>query len=319
MKFPIDKQNELYELDRVMRVVGTLPCGLMVYVRTDEHAYAPHVHICDVETRGCRFHACVLLTEWQFYVHPWDEYPYCEGRRDQLTDTQKRQLLRVFRAWRSNGEETGWQYAVRVWNECRYPSGVAVESRLPKFDKHMGWTGAYDWMGVAFETTGWPTICGMKCRTFIRGPEYDDGREPHFHITFANHEGDDFRFEISLIDILAKDELNLVAMRDSRDPEGEIVHLIKDECSWKGYEDLREGVRAYLAEEETDSMRFLRKGDTHLHSIVRAWDWENHDEGICGYVLDDYLRQNGISVLPKYAQLMKDSHNWKMAWTKNRQ
>lgn len=179
--------------------------------------------------------------------------------------------------------------------------------------------GAYEWVGMAWETTGWPTICGLKCRTYIRGSEFENGREPHFHLTLADRGDQDFKFEISLIDILAKDEVNLVAMRDSRDPEHEIVHQLKDECSWEGYEDLRGGIRAYLAEDETDPMRFIRKGDTHLHSIVRAWDWENHCDHILGYVLDDYLRQNDIRVLPKYAQIMKDSHKWKIAWAKHGQ
>ena len=74
-------------------------------------------------------------------------------------------------------------------------------------------------------------------RVSIHGPASADRENPHIHIYLANDiiPYNKFNFEISLTDILCKDEINLIYQRDIKN---HVMRSNRYKCSWDEYKNL---------------------------------------------------------------------------------
>ena len=71
----------------------------------------------------------------------------------------------------------------------------------------------------------------------IHGPASNDRPMPHIHIYLNNDvfPYSQFNFEVSLVDLVCKDEINLIAQIDRKN---NIKRTNRSECSCEGYRDL---------------------------------------------------------------------------------
>lgn len=142
---------------------------------------------------------------------------------------------------------------------------------------------------------------GRLYRIAVHGSSLNDFEEPHFHIYLDTEEGLDylnppFNFEISLMDFLSKDELNLLSQIDK---ERDVRHMM-DGCSWEGYEELREDL-IYFFNNRHVSKRISCFRD-NLDFLIHIWN-EQHDfmyeqKGI--NPLKEYFTNHNIPILDKY-------------------
>lgn len=130
-------------------------------------------------------------------------------------------------------------------------------------------------------------------RIAVHGPASKDRPYPHIHIYKATDEFPfpNFNFEISLVDLLCYDELNLVTMVDK---DNGISIKNKNKCSWTGYRKLRDDFEDWL-EAKSD-----RKGDfkNNLDAIIWNYDNEAYEDN----ALLNYIQDRGKKVLPKYKE-----------------
>ena len=84
-------------------------------------------------------------------------------------------------------------------------------------------------------------------RIALHGTAVGDRPYPHFHIYLANDifPYNRFNIEISLIDLLCYDELNIVAMQYK---ERNINIKNRNRCSWSGYKKLHDRIEDWLEE-----------------------------------------------------------------------
>lgn len=137
-------------------------------------------------------------------------------------------------------------------------------------------------------------------RIAVHGPASKDRPYPHIHIYKANDEFPftQFNFEISLIDLLCYDELNLVTMVDKSNG---ISIKNKNKCSWTGYRKLRDDFEDWL-EAKSD-----RKGafKNNLDAIIWNYDNEAYEDN----ALLNYIQDRGKKVLPKYKEYFENIKN----------
>ena len=126
---------------------------------------------------------------------------------------------------------------------------------------------------------------------------------PHIHIYLNNdsipyHE---FDFEISLIDILYKGEINLLSQIDKH---RNIYSIIPAECSWTGYEDIKDGIRNFL---------FSSCNNTHFSDnlALAIYEWSKETDFVkteCeGRNLIGLLfKQTHLTPLPEYEKYLCD-------------
>lgn len=126
----------------------------------------------------------------------------------------------------------------------------------------------------------------------IHGPSYGDSESPHIHIYLNNDKMpyNLFNFEISLVDILCYDEINLIYQRDARNG---IKRTNRNKCSWDGYYKLKEDFEDWLFSQSS------KRGDfkDNLDAIIYFYNEENHNK-----TLWDYIEEHGLKVLDKYKQ-----------------
>ena len=142
-------------------------------------------------------------------------------------------------------------------------------------------------------TIGWPIIDGVEYKLSIHGLNTRDRPTPHIHLDRADDlEREKFKFEISLIDLLATGEPVLVLQKDM---DRHIDRTNKSKCNWNGYKKLHDGVLAYLeAEPEDDAPKNSR---SNLESFIIHW---NKESGSNPNRLAEYIKEHGVKVLGKY-------------------
>lgn len=114
----------------------------------------------------------------------------------------------------------------------------------------------------------------------LHGPAVGDRPYPHFHIYLANDifPYNRFNIEISLIDLLCYDELNIKN---------------RNRCSWSGYKKLHDRIEDWLEEPCTGLPGNFQN---NLEALIWSYDNESND----GNSLLEYINDHGKKVLPKY-------------------
>lgn len=117
-------------------------------------------------------------------------------------------------------------------------------------------------------------------RIALHGPVVGDRPYPHFHIYLANDifPYNRFNIEISLIDLLCYDELNIKN---------------RNRCSWSGYKKLHDRIEDWLEEPCTGLPGNFQN---NLEALIWSYDNESND----GNSLLEYINDHGKKVLPKY-------------------
>lgn len=117
-------------------------------------------------------------------------------------------------------------------------------------------------------------------RIALHGPAVGDRPYPHFHIYLANDifPYNRFNIEISLIDLLCYDELNIKN---------------RNRCSWSGYKKLHDKIEDWLEEPCTGLPGNFQN---NLEALIWSYDNESND----GNSLLEYINDHGKKVLPKY-------------------
>ena len=146
---------------------------------------------------------------------------------------------------------------------------------------------------VEMATIGYDLKFGKdRFKVAIHGPSSGDRENPHIHIYLENDKMpfNLFNFEISLVDILCYDEINLVYQRDARNG---IKRRNRSKCSWDGYLKLKEDFEDWLFSKSS------KRGDfkDNLDAIVYFYNEENHNK-----TLWDYIEEHGLKILDKYKQ-----------------
>lgn len=117
-------------------------------------------------------------------------------------------------------------------------------------------------------------------RIALHCPVVGDRPYPHFHIYLANDifPYNRFNIEISLIDLLCYDELNIKN---------------RNRCSWSGYKKLHDRIEDWLEEPCTGLPGNFQN---NLEALIWSYDNESND----GNSLLEYINDHGKKVLPKY-------------------
>ena len=129
-----------------------------------------------------------------------------------------------------------------------------------------------------------------KFKVAIHGPSSGDRETPHIHI-YLNSDimpFNKFNFEISLVDIICYDELNLIYQRDLK--RG-IKRTNRTKCSWEGYSKLKNDFEDWLFSESS------KRGDfkDNLDAIIYFYNEENYNK-----TLWNYIDERGLKILPKF-------------------
>lgn len=141
---------------------------------------------------------------------------------------------------------------------------------------------------------------GEHYRIAVHGPASKDRPYPHIHIYKAADKFPfpNFNFEISLVDLLCYDELNLVTMIDK---DNGVYIKNKNKCSWTGYRKLHYDFEDWL-EAKSD-----RKGDFKNNLDAIIWNYDN--EASEDNALLNYIEDRGKKILPKYQEYFQKNNN----------
>lgn len=134
---------------------------------------------------------------------------------------------------------------------------------------------------------------GHFYRVAIHGPNTADRPYPHIHIydsrdTFPYKK---FNFEISLIDILCYDEINLICQQDK---SNKINRKNKAKCNWNGYRKIRDGFEDWLFDKPSRAGNFNDNLEAIIHNYNEEAPLGDEDS------LLNYIKDQGKKVLPKY-------------------
>ena len=142
-------------------------------------------------------------------------------------------------------------------------------------------------------TIGWLVLDGVEYKLSIHGINTKDRPIPHIHLDRADDlERKKFKFEISLVDMLATGEPVLVLQKDLKN---HLDRTNRRQCNWNGYTRLHDGVVSYLeSEPEADAPKNSR---SNLESFIIHW---NKESGNNPNRLAEYIQSKGIEVLDKY-------------------
>lgn len=134
-------------------------------------------------------------------------------------------------------------------------------------------------------------------RIALHGPAAGDRPYPHIHIyrTDDRFPWKKFNFEISFVDILCKDEINLVCQEDRT--KG-VVRRNKIKCSWAGYKDIKDDFEDWLFDKSTKPGNFKN----NLDYLIWSYDNESYDGALLKYIED-----RGKKVLPKYKEYFENN------------
>ena len=147
-------------------------------------------------------------------------------------------------------------------------------------------------------TIGWPRLNKTDYRIAVHGPGSKDRENPHVHIYLAKDKDpfNRFNFEISLCDILCKDEINLIKMRDEKNG---IKKNNRDKCSWDGYQKLKNDFEDWLFNRKVEIPgNFIDNLDACIY-------WYNQECDGSDNPIKDYIEEHGWKVLPKYKKYIE--------------
>ena len=166
---------------------------------------------------------------------------------------------------------------------------------LPQFINHLLWPSEQIFeMATITKDIKWGND---HFRVAVHGTAAGDRDVPHVHIYLSSDKKpyNRFNFEISLVDILCYDEVNLIFQRDEK--TGKRI-TNRDKCSWEGFKKIRDGFEDWLEEKPTTPGEFK----TNLEAIVYWWNEESDSSS--ENPLKDWLDKRGLKVLDKYKSLM---------------
>ena len=126
-----------------------------------------------------------------------------------------------------------------------------------------------------------------------------DRNYPHIHIyDFKDLSLKKFNFEISLVDILCYDEINLIAQIDKYN---NIKHMHRKSCTWEGYRKLYNGFEDWLFSNKVE-----KRGEyiDNLDAII--WACIEEGKSIADNFILYYIKEHGMKVLNKYKKYFSD-------------
>lgn len=138
----------------------------------------------------------------------------------------------------------------------------------------------------------------------IHGASIDDRETPHIHIyyeTEKNPREPMFNFAISLLDILSKDECNIIYQFDKK-------HNVKSsniaDCAWENYRELKKGFTDFLNQKPASKRD--ASFESNLELAIHHWNNETvYNYDVLGLnPLKDYLDARNIIVLEKYRNFL---------------
>lgn len=129
------------------------------------------------------------------------------------------------------------------------------------------------------------------CRIALHGVAAGDRPYPHIHIYLKDdhYPWKKFNFEISLVDLLCDNEINLVCQQDRA--KG-IDRRNRKKCDWKGYNDLKNDFEDWLEEKCTKPGDFK----DNLDFLIYVYNDENNEKDS----LQNYIKNHGKVILPQY-------------------
>lgn len=140
----------------------------------------------------------------------------------------------------------------------------------------------------------------------VHGASSKDRPIPHIHIYLNNdiNPYTKFNFEISLIDILCKDEINLIFQTDKKK---NIDNRNRKQCTWTGYSEIKEGLYKFLFNPCEDK----RFGDFNDNLERGIYEWNRETDYVKTInekknLLSEYFKKKGLIPLPKYEKYLKD-------------
>ncbi|MBR5550371.1 MAG: hypothetical protein IKV83_00415 [Muribaculaceae bacterium] len=141
----------------------------------------------------------------------------------------------------------------------------------------------------------------------IHGISAGDRSVPHIHVYLQNERNTRapmFNFEVSLFDILEKDEINLIYQKDVN---RNILIKNRRNCSWTGYADIYQGLKEFLAKES--DVPVFGNIISNLGRAIYEWNKEtDYNDTINNRIniLGHLFTLNGKTVHPKYQTLLQD-------------
>lgn len=131
----------------------------------------------------------------------------------------------------------------------------------------------------------------------IHGTNAGDRETPHIHIYNV---GDKigFNFEVSLIDIICYDEVNLVKMTDKKH---HVSINNRSKCSWDGYSRIKRNFEAWL----TDRCEIPGDYKNNLDAIIYWYNRESYSREVSNPLLK-YLSVRGLKVHDNYRYLFDE-------------
>ena len=128
-------------------------------------------------------------------------------------------------------------------------------------------------------------------RIALHGVAAGDRPYPHIHIYLKNdhYPWKKFNFEISLVDLLCNDELNLVCQQDRANG---IDRRNRKKCNWDGYRNLRNDFEDWLEKPCKKAGIFK----DNLDFLIYTYNDENNEKDS----LQNYIKNHGKKILPKY-------------------
>lgn len=153
---------------------------------------------------------------------------------------------------------------------------------------------------LEMSTIDWTRLNKTDYRIAVHGPGTKDRENPHIHIYLAKDKDpfNKFNFEISICDILCKDEINLIKMRDEKN---HIKKNNKNQCSWNGYSKLRNDFEDWLFSKSSYPGNFK----DNLEAIIYVYNKENGNT--TNNAIKDYIESRSWKVLPKYKKYVEDN------------
>lgn len=131
----------------------------------------------------------------------------------------------------------------------------------------------------------------------IHGIDSGDRQNPHVHI-YAYNSKTKFNFEISLVDIVCYDEINLVAMIDTKK---HINIKNRSKCSWNNYSNLKRDFEEWL---ESDDRTVKGEFQNNLDAII--YFYNNESMSVDPNPFLKYLSDRGLKVHNNYRYLFSD-------------
>lgn len=153
---------------------------------------------------------------------------------------------------------------------------------------------------IEMRTIGAGTWGGKEYKLAVHGPNCKHDDEPSFHIYWYDEvdmANPRFDISISLLDILTKDEINIVSLIDK---DSTMEFKDKTEGSWSGYEEVLMGIKEFLF-----SKPLSRKESCLIDNLEKAivgWNKERlfNYEAIGRNPLRELIENKQLKILPKF-------------------